>query len=126
MFDELRSIETFLDVVRVGGLAFGVGEVVGIDPKLAHCFHSFLKIVVFCFVVYVVLPYACVGDDSHLGLGVSFNIIGPGQSSQRAIFHTYEHYLVPALNQRVILYVFHSLGKVLIASKVKSLVLYLD
>lgn len=78
MFDELRSIEAFLYVVGVGGLAFGVGEVVGIDPELAHRFHSFLKIVVFGFVVDVVLPEACVGDDSDLCLGAGLDIIGPG------------------------------------------------
>ncbi len=78
MFDKLRSIETVLDVVRVGGLTLCVGEVVGIDPELAHCFHSFLKIVVFGFVVDAVLPDACVGDDSDFGIGAGLDIIGPG------------------------------------------------
>ncbi len=78
MFDKLRSIETVLYVVGVGGLAFGVGEVVGIDPELAHRFHSCLKIVVFGFVVDAVLPDASVGDDSDFGIGAGLEIIGPG------------------------------------------------
>jgi hypothetical protein len=78
MFDKLRSIKTFLYVVGIGGLAFGVGKVVGIDPELAHCFHSFLKIVIFGFVVDVILPDACVGDDSDFGFGAGLDIIGPG------------------------------------------------
>jgi hypothetical protein len=78
MFDELRSIETVLDVVEIGGLTLCVGEVVGIDPELAHRFHSFLKIVVFGFVVDAVLPDARVGDNSDLGIGAGFDIIGPG------------------------------------------------